>query len=112
MDRFENNLRSALREPQASTDLAARILARADQPRSGRFRQPMRVAAAITLVVALGAAGLHFERRREERIANERARDQVMEAFRLAEQQLKPFRERLEAMQTLTIFIPKEEEQK
>jgi hypothetical protein len=112
MDRFEDNLRNALREPKASADLAARILARADQPRSRRFLQPLRVAAAIVLVVALGAAGLHYEHRREERIANERARDQVVEAFRLAEQQLKPFRERLEAMQTLAISIPKKEEKK
>jgi hypothetical protein len=111
MDRFEDNLRKALREPEAPTDLAARILTRADQPRSGRFRHPLRVAAAVVLAT-LGAAGLHFERQREERIANERARDQVVEAFRLAEQQLKPFRERLEAMQTLTISIPKKEEQK
>jgi hypothetical protein len=112
MDRFENNLRNALREPKAPADLAARVLARANPPRSRRFLQPLRVAAAITLVVALGAGGLHFERRRAERIASERARDQVVEAFRLAEQQLKPFRERLEAMKTLTISIPKKEEQK
>jgi uncharacterized protein HemX len=112
MDRFENNLRKALREPEARADLAGRILSRTGQPRRGRFRQPMRVAAAIVLAVALGAAGLQYERRRVERIASERARDQVVEAFRLAEQQLKPFRERLEAMKTLPISIPKKEEQK
>src|SRR5688572_2725763 len=112
MDRFEDNLRKALREPEAPADLAGRILARADRPRSRRFLQPLRVAAAIVLVVALGAAGLQYERRRAERIASERAKDQVVEAFRLVEQQLKPFRERLEAMQTLTISIPKEQEQK
>jgi len=112
MDRFEDNLRKALREPEARADLAERILARADRPRSRRFLQPLRVAAAIVLAVALGATGWHFERRREERIASEHARDQVVEAFRLAEQQLKPFRERLEAMQALTISIPKEQEQK
>ena len=112
MDRFEDNLRKALREPEARADLAGRILSHADRPRSRRFFQPLRMAAAVVLAVALGAFGLQYERRREERLANERARDQVVEAFRLAEQQLKPFRERLEAMQILTISIPKKEEQK
>jgi len=114
MSQFEDDLRNALREPEAPADLAQRVLARASQARSrqSRLRQPLRIAAAIGVTAALGATGFHYERRREERIANEHARDQVVKAFRLAEQQLKPFRKQLETMQTITISIPKGENQK
>src|SRR5262245_5010142 len=101
MNRLEDNLREALRQPEPRADLAAQVLATVDAQRS-RQRQflshPLLIAAAFVLMVTLAATGFHYERQRAERIAAERARDQVLEAFRLAEQQLKPFRKRLETM--------------
>ena len=73
------------------------------------MRQVLRIAAAFGVTAVLAATGFRYERLREERIANERARDQLVEAFRLAEQQLKPFRKSLQAMQTITISIPQSE---
>jgi hypothetical protein len=111
MNRFENNLRNALREPKPPGSLTARILANADSQtrRQDRFfTHKLRIAAALVLVAVLAATGFQYERRRAERIAEERAREQVLEAFRLAEQQLKPFRKRLELM---TIPSPQGEKQ-
>lgn len=111
MSPFEDKLRRALRAPVPSADLTPKVLARAAQagPLRRDVRQYLKIAAAIGVAAVLTGTGFHYERQREERIANERARDQVLEAFRLAEQQLKPFRKSLEAMQTITISIPQGE---
>jgi hypothetical protein len=58
----------------------------------------MRIAAAIVVIAVLAASGIRYERRRAERLAGERALAQVVEAFRLAEERLKPFRQRIESI--------------
>jgi hypothetical protein len=113
MSRFEDDLRRALREPEPSADLAQKVLARAAQQRRPRHTWlSLKIAAAIGVVGVLSAIGFRYEQRRGERIANERARDQVVEAFRLAEQQLKPFRKSLEAVKTIQLSGPYEEREK
>jgi hypothetical protein len=110
MNQFKDDLRRALREPTPSADLAQRVLDRASQERRwSRMPQTVKIAAAIGVIAVLSTMGLRYERIREERIANQRAMEQVVEAFRLTEQQLKPFRKSLEALQTVTISIPQQE---
>jgi hypothetical protein len=114
MNRFEDQLHKALSEPEPPAGLAGRVLERAALMKQGRrsWRAPLKVAAAIAVIAALAAAGVHYERRREERIASERARDQVVRAFQLVEERLKPFRKRLEAMQSIPISTPQGKDQK
>jgi uncharacterized membrane protein len=66
----------------------------------------LRAAAAIVVVAGLAAAGLQYQRVRTKRIESERARDQVIQAFRLAGEQLRPFQKQFEEMQRMTIPIP------
>lgn len=99
MDRFESNLRKALREPEASASLAERVLDRvAAAPKKHQFllaAYPMRTAAAAALAIALGLGGLHYQRQRAAQLESERAKEQVIRAFQLAAEQLRPFQERL-----------------
>jgi hypothetical protein len=100
MNDFENQLGDALREPEAPEDLARKVLAhvaRQQMPRR-RVSPLLRIAAAIVVIAVLAASGIRYERRRAERLAGERALAQVVEAFRLAEERLKPFRQRIESI--------------
>jgi hypothetical protein len=67
----------------------------------------VRFAAGLVLIVGLAAGGLHYRRLRIEQRESARAGDQVIEAFRLAGEQLRPFQKQLEEMQGMTISIPK-----
>jgi uncharacterized protein HemX len=114
MSPLEDSLRNALREPQPREDFAARVLAGMQARTQGKRRVSslrLRAAAALILAAFLGAAGFHYHQRREEGLERDRARDQVLEAFRLAEHQLKPFRQRLETMRMTAIPISKGERQ-
>ena len=56
MDKFENNLRNALREPQPPTDLAAKVMrrltARRRKPRYAAFA--VTAAALVSIVILIG----------------------------------------------------------
>ena len=111
MNRFETNLRRVLRLPEPPTDLTARVLAAAERPARRPFlpTSVLRTAAGVVLIAGLAAGGLHYQHVRAERVESERARDQVIQAFRLAGEQLKPFQKQLEEMQMMTIPIPEGE---
>jgi hypothetical protein len=111
MNKFEDNLRRVLRQPEPPRDLAGNVLAHAFRParRRGLPSPLLRVAAAVVLVAALAAAGFHYRRLQVERIESERARDQVIRAFQLAGEQLRPFQKQFEEMQNMTISIPQGE---
>lgn len=111
MKQVEDSLRKVLGRPEPPPDLAARIVGRAFRPslRPAVPRYLLR-AAALVLIVGLTAGGLRYRRLRAERLESERAGAQLIEAFRLAGEQLRPFQMQLEEMQTMTISIPKGEQ--
>jgi hypothetical protein len=111
MYRLEDNLRKTLREPEAPPDLAAKVMDRAFPPARPRksWSLPLRAAAAMLLIAGLTSGGLHYQRTRAERLESERARDQFIQAFRLAGEQLKPFQKQISEFQTMTISIPEGE---
>ena len=114
MEPLEEKLRNALREPQAAKDLSERILTRAQEMRARPLRflsRPLRAAVAATVLLGAGLLALSYYRNlrdsREQQEA-ERARQQVIEAFRLAEEQLRPLRKQLLDMQEVGVPVPKE----
>jgi hypothetical protein len=108
MYRLEDNLRKALREPEAPPDLASKVMDRAFPPSMPRksWAFPLQAVAALVLIAGLISGGWHYQRNRAERMESERARDQIIQAFRLAGEQLKPFQRQLSEIQTMTISIP------
>jgi hypothetical protein len=88
MSELENELRNVLRRQPPPAGFAERVAARvsaAERPAPARRPSMMRWAAAAVLVAALGA-GVEYQsiRRERERARGEAAREQVMQALRLA----------------------------
>ena len=93
MDRFEQELRNALRRKDPGSDFAACVLARIDaEPAPTRWKRwiempRLRWAAALALVlVAIAAASWYQGRQR--RLKGEAAREQVFVALRIASAKL------------------------
>jgi hypothetical protein len=108
MDPLEENLRRVFRQPEPSAGLAARVLARTTGPAKRRLHW-VRTAAAVGLIGVIGVVGWHYQRVRKDRLEGEHARDQLIEAFRLAGEQLRPFQQRMDEIESITISIPEGE---
>jgi len=59
-------------------------------------------------LISLSVGGLHYYQLRAERLQGERAKQQIIQAFRLAAERMKPFQDRLDKLQRQTISIPRE----
>ena len=88
MDRFEEQLKNALRRESPSSGFASRVQARVARetkasPRRWLWFPRKRWAVAFALCVAV-IGGLEYRRVEEEKLRGEAARQQVMVALRLA----------------------------
>jgi hypothetical protein len=111
MNPLENNLRRMLQQPQPPPDLATKVLARAHAVTRRRRATThfLRAVATIAVVAFLSIVGWRYNHAREERKADGRAKQQLIEALSLASQHLKPFQDQLGEMKAMTITIPEGE---
>lgn len=101
MDQFEKELREQLQARSAPSGFADRVMARVPQRRAPRetflgFSLPMwRWAVAALLVAAMVLGGV--ERDRQQRMAGERAREQVLLALRITGSTLRDVQQKVGA---------------
>lgn len=100
MDRFEQELKDALRREPAPDWLADAVMARVGAARQSKQKPEwfgwarMRwVAATVVLVAVVG--GVRFEQQREERIRGEQAKQELMAAFQVTGMKLRVVEERV-----------------
>lgn len=100
MDRFEQELKDALRREPAPDWLADAVMARVGAERQKKQKPEwfgwarMRwVAATVVLVAVVG--GVRFEQQREERIRGEQAKQELMAAFQVTGMKLRQVEERV-----------------
>ena len=101
MDRFDNDLREALRRSEAPPGLAARVMAQARKMGKATPRRPSfawRWAATAAAVLVL-IAGSFLYRDRVRQAEGEKAKEQVMFALRVTGAKLQGVRERLSEIQ-------------
>src|SRR5688572_1111453 len=93
MNQLERDLREALRRKEAPPFFAERVLARTRQSEPRWRRSWVWLAAAALLVLMIGGVGLVRE---QQRLAEgERAKEQLMVAFRITGSKLADVRERI-----------------
>jgi hypothetical protein len=94
---LEHDLKRALRRESPAPGFSARVLARIDEAEPPRTTWWRAAAASVTLAVLLGGYGTHkaIEYRR-----GERAREQVLEAMRIAGQKMSYAREEVRQIGT------------
>ena len=99
MDRFEDDLRRALRDTPPTPDLASRVASavgqRAATSRPRWFRTWKLAAIAAALIAVVGVLALRFENQRRERLAAERAKQDVLLALRITRAKLQVVEDRL-----------------
>lgn len=100
MDRFEQELKDAMRREPAPDWLACAVMARVSAERQKKQKPEwfgwarMRwVAASLVLVAVVG--GVRFEQQREERIRGEQAKQELMAAFQVTGMKLRAVEERV-----------------
>lgn len=100
MDRFEQELKEAMRREPAPDWLAESVMARVGAERQKKQKPVwfgwarMRwVAASLVLVAVVG--GVRFEQQREERIRGEQAKQELMAAFQVTGTKLREVEERV-----------------
>ncbi|HET9219107.1 MAG TPA: hypothetical protein VFR18_19135 [Terriglobia bacterium] len=92
MNQLERDLREALRRTQAPPHFAEKVLARTRQSRTPRFPWAWLAAAALILLM-VGGVGIVREQQRQAE--GERAKEQLMVAFRITGSKLRDVQEKL-----------------
>jgi cytochrome c-type biogenesis protein CcmH/NrfG len=95
MNRFEEELRRALRDSQPPQGFAARVLARVSKPSRPSWRWLPRVAIVVVSACVLLVAVLRYNQRQQEIVQAERAKQQVLQALRITRDKLQPLQDRL-----------------
>jgi hypothetical protein len=101
MNQFERDLRESLRRREPPADFAAKVLARTSEPhvpRSFAWRW-LTVAASVALMI--GAMMLIQQQRRQAE--GEKAKEQLMVAFRITGAKVRDIQARLDAIQQRVI---------
>ena len=94
MDEFERELREQLSAREAPGGFADRVMARVAAKKPRRAWHPVwRWAAVAAVLTAVAAGGV--EHQREQRIAGERTREQVMLALRITGTTLRDVQEKM-----------------
>jgi len=98
MTDFEDQLRRALERKDPSADFAARVVARATQPKRPLAWVSWRswAAAGIAASLCLGALGLEVEHRRKVEQEGLAARDQLLQAMRITSVKLQRIHKRVQ----------------
>ena len=96
MNQMERDLREALRRREAPPGFAERILARTQQPET-RGHSWVWLAAAALVLLMIGGIGVVQEQRRQAE--GERAKQELMVAFRITGSKLRDVQERLATIQ-------------
>jgi hypothetical protein len=97
VNRFEDELRSALERREPPGGFADRVMSRIAEERQSRHWLPrswMSAAAAVLLAV-VGAGSWEYARGRQERLEAERARAELMQALELTSLKLQAARTKL-----------------
>ncbi len=111
MDQFEQELREQLQARSAPSGFADRVMARVPQRRAPRetflgFGLPVwRWAVAVVLVAGMVLGGLEHDR--QQRMAGERAREQVLLALRITGSTLKDVEQKVSARDERESFTQK-----
>jgi hypothetical protein len=92
MNQVERDLREALRRREAPPYFAEKVLARTRQPKTPKFSWAWLAVAAL-IVLMIGGVGIVQEQRRQAE--GERAKEQLMVAFRITGSKLRDAREKL-----------------
>jgi hypothetical protein len=106
MNRFERDLREALKHGEPPAYFADKVIARA----RGREKHSVSwrwLAAAAALVLMIGAGFVVQEQRREAK--NEQAKEQLMVALRITGSKVRRVQERLSSIQQHTIQLQLEQ---
>lgn len=95
---FEDQLRRALERKEPSADFAARVMARATQPKKPLPWVNWRswAAAGIAAGLCLGALGLEVEHRRRVEQQGEAARAQLIQAMHITAAKLRQIHKRVQ----------------
>jgi len=96
MNQMERDLREALRRREAPPGFAERVLARTQQPET-RGHSWVWLAAAALVLLMIGGIGVVQEQRRQAE--GERAKQELMVAFRITGSKLRDVQERLATIQ-------------
>ena len=97
MNPVERDLREALRREEAPPGFAERVLARARQSEAPQGHSWVWLAAAALVLLMIGGVGIVREQRRQAE--GERAKEQLMVAFRITGSKLRDVQERLATIQ-------------
>ncbi len=109
MNRFEDELRHALRRQPPPPGFAERVLAGASQPKSrwslaglsGVRRMQWAVAGVLALIMV--GAGIEYQHQRRERARGEAARTQLLLALRITGSKLQFAQQKLQQLQAAEI---------
>ena len=96
MNQLERDLREALRRREAPPYFAERVLARTRQPETPRRSWVWLAVTAALVLLMIGGLGILREQRRLAE--GERAKEQLMVAFRITGSKLRDVRERIAAI--------------
>jgi len=97
MSQFERDLRESLRRKQAPPAFAARVLARTRESEVHKTYRWRWLAAAALIVLAV--SGMIFVREQRRRAESERAKQQLMVAFRITGSKVREVQTRFAAVQ-------------
>jgi hypothetical protein len=98
LNRFENQLREALRRVEPPAGLEQRILARVEAKSGFARRRWLAVAASVLFVFGGGAYGLHYRQQREEERRVEIVRQQFTFALQVTSKHLSKAERQLRAI--------------
>ena len=95
MNHMEHELREALKRVEPPAGFADRVMARVPARRSTWFPRNWITAAAAVLIAVVGAGSWEYQRAREERLAAEQAKAELIFALELTSSKLQATRSKL-----------------
>ena len=104
MSQLERDLRESLRRKQPPEALAAKVLERTRATGKYRTYRWRWLAAAAVIVLVIGGMLIHREQR--QRAESERAKQQLLVAFRITGAKLREVQTRLSAAQERIVYPP------
>ena len=97
MSQFERDLRESMRRRELPVDLAEKVLARTSRPQAPRLLSWRWLAVAASVAVMVGGTILIQEQR--QKAEGEKAKEQLMIAFRITGSKVRDIQARLDSIQ-------------
>lgn len=102
MSQFERDLRESLRRREPPADFAEKVLARTIEARPHRTSSWRWLGAAASIVLVIGAT--FFIQERQRQAEGEKAKEQLMVAFRITGAKVRDIQARVDSIQKRVVY--------